>query len=362
MALPIEAPALQEPIPEIPSRIDPRKRLSYDRWSITIVYGGNISNAISLPDLPNGQRRDYRGTWQSVFSRLMGHARIVIEKNTPQRGYQVFDCGLVGLEPQLGGRAYTPTRSDGRIKVFNDIDITLASINGSMGTMIKSAERVQQVLDYILEKRDACRDYMEQRLSGRNVASPLILDMIHPNPENNEQNCLIFTFEAAKAGGINLYSLYKRAPLIPRRDIDLIPNLVDNAIEEKYELDEDLKQYIAAYQDGSYRRERAINKTIFKMMAVVEEGPFAAAHYRRMQKEQGLDGGDWNEEVMLEARRQRNESCLETSVDATTTVALVVPSFFVMLPAIVTQLTYNHFSSKNRRKRAAVKFFEEEEG
>lgn len=341
---------------DTPSRLDPSKILSYNRWSITIVYAGTVSDAlrVSNPSTPGAN-------WSSRFISLLAHARIILEQVTPGSGYKVFDCDLIPLREELGGKKYSPTCYDGHVRIFHDLQRTLGNMQGSMGTLIKNSDKIEKVINYLIKKRDDSRNYSERKLLGYRPRPPFFFDLEDPNPENNTFNCITLTFEAAKAGGIDFYALYADGErLIPRVHIRKIEDLVDKAVDGDYPLNKELKEYIANYENESTKRVRGMNKTILDMTMLGDDGPLALVEYRKMEQAEGRPTHIFHQDLMDAAHEEVRKSPLLESLNVLGALGSNVPLLLTLPPAMAIQSVVTSVVGNNKKKEAAKRFFEEE--
>lgn len=278
------------------SLIDPKGELSYARWSISVVYDGTplevsreAMTLLSNRHIPRPQR--IIASASGLFFGMVAHAKLIMERVTIARGYELIDIDLRAEQiPPGRGPKYC------KVRRFINSPRTLQSIEVAIGPLFKKSHKVQAALDFAMDKFQESANCRAEATAGRVPENPMRFNVLHPAPDENIYNCIAFCFETAKAGGINLYALHDGGHMIPRLDIADIKQLVNRAVEGNFPMDPEILEYLENFEDESDQKIKDMNRTISSMYILGLEGPLVLSEYRRIHRELG------QEERMLDLR------------------------------------------------------------
>lgn len=344
------------PTGEIHSLLDPTQNLSYNRWSVSIVYDKTARQAY-CGNSNKGLTSNFQAHFSTGIDRcvaLLGHGRIILEKVTRYRGYELIDAEAVEARFFLeDGRKLACFRS------HVNCQRTINTITGSIGPLFKEAQRVQSMIDFIKDKIDESKVIESLIEENRPIDNPLVFDIWNPNPAANVFNCITFALEAANAGGVNFYPLLGDR-IIPRADIRSIEKLAERAIDEGLPLEPEIVEYIEGVETPAIQRAKRLAGSLHCLAILLVEGPHTLKEYKALLAQHGLPEEEFNMEVLKEAKAVSRGNIGAYAVDALSTL-IGLPASLVVVPAAVSvQLCYSRVAKKERAKEGLVQFFKEE--
>lgn len=169
---------------EISSLLDPNEKLSYSRWSVSIVCGRNS---------PHDEQSD------GLSLAFSDRPRIVIEKVTRSGGYQLLEAEVKENGPAI----FEDQRRLARFGIPANLRRTLEAVNtGFRGPLFRNAEDIEPMIEFFMGKFSETQEVERLVLREEPINNPPRFDMSNPDPENNIFNHVTFVQAVIRAGGL----------------------------------------------------------------------------------------------------------------------------------------------------------------